>query len=349
MPGRRQRKQFQQTDAFTRGMVIELKRAGLWDAQRYVDDVLRPVTPPYLQGIPNDLYQQDNARPHTARISQQALQDVHMLPWLPYSPDLSPIEPVWYIIGRRLHALLQPRSENELWQMCYWNENFKTNCLPKASRRRARLNWCLEHHAWTHDQWANVLFSDESRFSLNTDSRRVFIWREPGTRYHPSNIMEIDSFRGGSLLVWAGISSSRRTPLHFFSGGTLTAQRYRDEILKPYLRPYRDQIGHNLIFMDDNARPHRARLVNEYLQSENIRRMDWPARSPDLNPIEHVWDALGRRIGARHPSPRTLVELRTAHLEEWGLLPLDLLQSLVNSMRARCETLIAVRGDHTPY
>ncbi|UYV84223.1 hypothetical protein LAZ67_X001577 [Cordylochernes scorpioides] len=218
-------------------------------------------------------------------------------------------------------------------------------CIPLTSaHRRARLNWCLEHHAWTHDQWANVLFSDESRFSLNTDSRRVFLWREPGTRYHLSNIREIDSFREGSLLVWAGISSSRRTPLHIFSGGTLTAQRYRDEILEPYLRPYRDQIGHNLIFMDHNARPHRARLVNEYLQSENIRRMDWPARSPDLNPIEHVWDALGRRIGARHPSPRTLVELRTALLEEWGLLPLDLLQSLVNSMRARCETLIAVRA-----
>ncbi|UYV73825.1 hypothetical protein LAZ67_11001036 [Cordylochernes scorpioides] len=191
--------------------------------------------------------------------------------------------------------------------------------------------------------YRKVSASDESRFSLNTDSRRVFIWREPGTRYHRSNIREMDSFRGGSLLVWAGISSSRRTPLHIFSGGTLTAQRYRDEILEPYLRPYRNQIGHNLIFMDDNARPHRAGLVNEYLQSENIRRMDWPARSPDLNPIEHVWDALGRRIGDRHPSPRTLVELRTALLEEWGLLPLDLLQSLVNSMRARCETLIAVR------
>ncbi|UYV79056.1 hypothetical protein LAZ67_17000948 [Cordylochernes scorpioides] len=86
-------------------------------AQRYVDDVLRPVTLPYLQGVPNALYQQDNARPHTARISQQALQDVQMLPWPPYSPDLSPIEHVWDIIGRRLHALPQPRSENELWQM----------------------------------------------------------------------------------------------------------------------------------------------------------------------------------------------------------------------------------------
>ncbi|UYV72301.1 Transposase [Cordylochernes scorpioides] len=59
----------------------------------------------------------DNARRHTARIRQQALQDVHMLPWPLYSPDLSPIYHVWDIIGRRLHALPQPRSEDELWQM----------------------------------------------------------------------------------------------------------------------------------------------------------------------------------------------------------------------------------------
>ncbi|UYV73969.1 Transposase [Cordylochernes scorpioides] len=94
-----------------------LRIQGTMTAQRYVDDVLRLVTLPYLQGVPNALYQQDNARPHTARISQQALQDVQMLPWPPYSPDLSPIEHVWDIIGRRLHALPQPRSEDELWQM----------------------------------------------------------------------------------------------------------------------------------------------------------------------------------------------------------------------------------------
>ncbi|UYV73407.1 Transposase [Cordylochernes scorpioides] len=94
-----------------------LRIQGTMTAQRYVDDVLRPVTFPYLQGVPNALYQQDNARPHTARISQQALQDVQMLLWPPYSPDLSPIEHVWDIIGRRLHALPQPRSEDELWQM----------------------------------------------------------------------------------------------------------------------------------------------------------------------------------------------------------------------------------------
>ncbi|UYV83640.1 hypothetical protein LAZ67_23001851 [Cordylochernes scorpioides] len=108
-------------------------------AQRYVDDVLRPVTLPYLQGVPNALYQQDNARPHTARISQQALQDVQMLPWPPYSPDLSPIEHVWDIIGRRLHALPQPRSEDELWQMTLLR--IKTSQKHNNSTN-LEVNWC---------------------------------------------------------------------------------------------------------------------------------------------------------------------------------------------------------------
>ncbi|GFX14689.1 transposable element Tcb1 transposase [Trichonephila clavipes] len=55
------------------------------------------------------------------------------------------------------------------------------------------------------------------------------------------------------------------------------------------------------LFMDDNSRPHRANIVDECLQPEDITRMDWPAYSPDLNTIEHVWDMLGRRIAARQP------------------------------------------------
>ncbi|UYV73358.1 Transposase [Cordylochernes scorpioides] len=111
-----------------------LRIQGTMTAQRYVDDVLRPVTLPYLQGVPNALYQQDNARPHTARISQQALQDVQMLPWPPYSPDLSPIEHVWDIIGRRLHALPQPRSEDELWQMAPQHRAFSVLGRPPDLR-----------------------------------------------------------------------------------------------------------------------------------------------------------------------------------------------------------------------
>ncbi|UYV76927.1 hypothetical protein LAZ67_14002416 [Cordylochernes scorpioides] len=184
----------------------------------------------------------------------------------------------------------------------------------------------------------------ESRFSLNTDSRRVLIWRETGTRNHPSNIRERDRYGGHGVMVWGGIMLDTRTPLHAFDGGTLTSQRYRDEILEPY-----GGVGPSFIFMDDNARPHRALMVDEYLESEGIQRMEWPARSPDFNLEDHVWETLGRRIRSRSPPPRTIQELKTALVEEWDLLPQELFNCLINSMKYRSDNCLAVRSDHTPY
>ncbi|GBM18963.1 hypothetical protein AVEN_1583-1 [Araneus ventricosus] len=92
-----------------------------------------------------------------------------------------------------------------------------------------------------------------------------------------------------------------RTPLHVIERGTVTGVRYRDEILEQYVRLFRGAVGPEFILMDDNARPHRGLLVDEFLESEDIRRMDWPVISPDLNPIQHVWDALGRAITTRNP------------------------------------------------
>jgi transposase len=223
-------------------------------------------------------------------------------------------------------------------------------CVPlNTVQRRARLSWSREHLNWTQEQWSHVLFTDESRFSLQTDSCRIFIWRERGTRNHPSNIIERESFGGGGLMVWGGITLNGRTDLHVIDYGTLTGQRYRDNILDTYVRLFRGAMGPNFILMDDNARPHRAGIVDDYLGSEDIQRMEWPSRSPDLNPIEHAWDALGRHIANRQPPPRTLSELRTALIEEWESLPTELLNSLINSMNHRCSACIAVRGNHTYY
>ncbi|GFT60483.1 transposable element Tcb2 transposase [Trichonephila clavipes] len=93
-----------------------------------------------------------------------------------------------------------------------------------------------------------------------------------------------------------------RTYLHFFDTGSVTAQRYRNELFKPNVRLFRGAVGPDFIFMDDNAPCHRAVLIDDFLETKNIQRMSWPVNSPDLNPIEHVWDIIVRQIIAfSHP------------------------------------------------
>ncbi|GFW85410.1 transposable element Tcb1 transposase [Trichonephila clavipes] len=148
---------------------------------------------------------------------------------------------------------------------------------------------------------------------------------------------------------WGGISIGGCTDLHIIRNGTLTGRRYADEVLRSHIIPYAGAIGDSFIFQDDNARPHRSRLVENMHEAETIQRMEWPVGFPDLNPIEHVWDMLGRRIAARPRPPATVRDLEIALLKEWKSIPQSLIDNLIASMANRCAAVLAVRGDHTPY
>ncbi|GFU81138.1 transposable element Tcb2 transposase [Trichonephila clavipes] len=209
--------------------------------------------------------------------------------------------------------------------------------------------WCREHRNWRDNEWGRVLFTDESRFSLSSDSHRILIWRERGSRNHPSNIIERDRYGGRGVLVWGGIMLGSRTNLHIFDAGSVNGTRYCNEILLPYVRLFRGAMGLQFLFIDDNAPCHRIVAAEQLFESEDIELMDWPARSPDLNPIEHVWEFLGRRLAARTLPPVTIRELRLALQDEWAAMPQQLIDTLILSMGRRCETCLAVRGDHIPY
>ncbi|GFX97736.1 transposable element Tcb1 transposase [Trichonephila clavipes] len=186
-------------------------------------------------------------------------------------------------------------------------------CVPlTATHCRLRLTWSREHALWTPEQWSCVMFSYESRFSLQSDSHRTLIWRAPDTRYHQENTIERHRYGGAGWLVWGGIILGSRTDLHVQSL-TMTDHIYRDVILEQHV---------------------------------DITRMDWPAYSPDLNPIEHAWDMPGRRIAARQPPPTCLPELRRILLDDWCNIPQDQIDDLILSMPRRCKACIASSGRH---
>ncbi|GFT65153.1 transposable element Tcb1 transposase [Trichonephila clavipes] len=108
---------------------------------------------------------------------------------------------------------------------------------------------------------------------LQSDSRRTLIWRAPGTRYHQENTIERHRYGGEGWLLWGGIILGSRTDLHVQSV-TMTSHIYQDVILEQPVCLLRGAMGAEFLFMDDNARPHRANIVDEFLQSEDITRMD---------------------------------------------------------------------------
>lgn len=218
------------------------------------------------------------------------------------------------------------------------------------AHRTARLHFAREHINWTVEQWGRVLFTDESRFSLRSPDGRERVWRRQGERFAQCCISPRVPYGGGSIMVWAGVSSNERTELVLILNGAMTADRYINECLAEHVVPFAHYIGaNNFCLMHDNATPHVARVVNEYLNEVNIQRFQWPARSPDLNPIEHVWDILGRRIRKREPAPETIPSLQIALLEEWNNISQEKIANCVQSLPRRMRDVIRARGGNTRY
>lgn len=131
--------------------------------------------------------------------------------------------------------------------------------------------------------------------------------------------------------------------------GTVTSPYYLNNIINPVIVPLHEHHRPDFIFMDDNAPAHRGRIIRERLLETGVPQMEWPALSPDLNPIENLWDQLSRLVEARNSAPQNPNYLRAALQEEWDAMPQQTISRLVNSMRRRCQAVIDAHGHMTSY
>ena len=216
------------------------------------------------------------------------------------------------------------------------------------SHRNARLAWSRQHLRFTHRDWSGVLFTDESRFHLDGSDGRNRVYRCVNERYADACVVQRAGFGGGSVMVWGGITSHGRTQLVIVAGNP-TAIRYRDEIIRPHVLPFLQGQRGAVMLKQDNARPQVARVVTDFLGQQNVNTLPWPAVSPDLSPIEHLWDEMERRIRLLPNQPLTLNQLGRDLVQVWNNIPQGFLNHLVSSMRRRCQACVHAHGGHTRY
>lgn len=240
-------------------------------------------------------------------------------------------------VRRRLkEAGLKPRRPAKVPRLL---QNHKTR----------RLEFARTHIQWNIENWKNVLFTDETRIQLWKPDGRNHVYRRVGERYASCNLIQTVSFGGGGIMLWGGISWEGRTELVEVIG-RMTSDLYIENILQDHVLPYVGHVGYErFILMHDNARPHAAGIVTNYLDEVQIQRLDWPPYSPDLNPIEHMWEQLKRRIRRRNPVPSTIEQLRFAAQYEWNAIPQEYIQTLLSSMPRRMQAVIRARGGNTRY
>ena len=216
----------------------------------------------------------------------------------------------------------------------------------KASRAK-RLNYVKTYQNKDMDFWKYVLWSDESKFNLFGSDGKVMVWRSPKEEHDPKCTVPTVKYGGGSVKVW-GCCACHGVGNLVFINGNMTGDMYKDILKENLIQSAKKlNLGKNMVFQHDNDPKHTGHVVKNWLNKEGIECLTWPPFSPDLNPIEHLWDELERRMKKHHPKNEN--ELRHALQAEWEGIGTDVTKKLIESVPNRLYECRRIKGHPTRY
>lgn len=215
------------------------------------------------------------------------------------------------------------------------------------TNRKKRLNFAKEFIHKENPYWNDVIFTDESKFNIFGSDGRRMVWRKKNEEFNFKNLKPTVKHGGGGVLVWGCISAFGPGELVFID--TIMDKNVYLNILKNNLHKSATKMGilNTFKFYQDNDPKHKARIVQEYLLYNCPKVLQPPPQSPDLNPIENVWDELDRRIRTTTISSKEMLKRRLK--EEWDSINTDYLQKIISNMPQRLEEVIKQNGYPTRY
>ncbi|KAL0149062.1 hypothetical protein M9458_055677 [Cirrhinus mrigala] len=194
-------------------------------------------------------------------------------------------------------------------------------------QRQKRLAWAKDKKDWTAAEWSKVMFIDESKFCISFGNQGPRVWRKRGEAQNPRCLRSSVKFPQ-SVMVWGAMSSAGVAPLCFL----------RSEVNAAV---YQDVLEHHL------APAHSAKATSTWFKDHGIPVLNWPANSPDLNPIENLWGIVKRKM--RYARPNNPEELKATIRATWALITPEQCHRLIDPMLRRIATVIQAKGAPTKY
>lgn len=221
----------------------------------------------------------------------------------------------------------------------------KMLCKPPLTPAHKKARWDFgNEHMERGQKWFDIIWSDEKKFNLDGPDGWSYYWHDLRKE---ERIFSRRIQGGGSVMIWGAFCGTRKLEIKIIDN-KMNADKYIS-LLSQNLKPLYNLSDRDLIFQQDNAPCHSANKTHDWLETNGISTMNWPARSPDLNPIENLWGILARKVYANGKQFKDEDELIGAILKSWNEITQEELENLVKSMGNRIRAVIAGHGANTKY